>query len=112
LAKRLVAEELQTIAMHLDLLIQNGLTPPIENTERRLKFMPTTAWEANKETLAGKGVLSDDDWQSTAALFHAVANLRVVILDEPPGTKPGPTALQGIREQRILVGSLYETFLG
>jgi hypothetical protein len=111
-AKRLVGEELQTIAMHLELLTENGVTPPIERGERRVQFLPTSTWEANKETVATKGVLGDDDWVATAALFHTVAGLRMVILDEPPGTQLNSTIRERISEQRALVGSIYQTFSG
>jgi hypothetical protein len=112
LAKRLVAEELQSIAMHLDLLLANGVTPPTESAERRAKFMPTATWETHKEVLAGKGVLSDDDWQATAALFHSVAGLRMVIVEEPAGTHLSADVMRGVQEQRAFVASVYETFEG
>jgi hypothetical protein len=112
LAKRLVAEELQTIATHLELLITDGVTPPIESAERRMRFMPTSMWEANKQTLAAKNVMSDDDWLGTAALLHAVDSFRMVILEEPPGTQLSPQLQGRVREQRGLVGDTYETLRG
>jgi hypothetical protein len=112
LARRLVGEELQTIWMHLDGLIASGHTPRTESDERIARYMPTVAWEAHKETLAVKGALTDDEWIYVSSILHAVASLRLVILEQPPASTISADLRSKAEEQRGLVADVYETLTG
>jgi hypothetical protein len=71
-AKRLVSEELATIWIHLDGLVDRG-TALLPGEERRLLFMPTRAWDTHKGTVAEKGgvlkasKLADRGWGKAPA---------------------------------------------
>jgi hypothetical protein len=111
-AKRLVGEELQTIWMHLDGLIDRGTTPMPLSDERRAAFMPTRAWDTFKETLAQKGVISNDDWVQLSTALHAVTSLRVMILDEPPRTPLPPELREHVYNERAIVAGLCASITG
>jgi hypothetical protein len=106
MAKRLVGDDLSTIVIHLDGLIERG-TAPLSDEQRRAKFMPTSAWETHRETLAQKGAVSDDDWQELSSILHAVGSLRFMILELPPASPVPAHLMSGVREQRQLVADLH-----
>lgn len=73
-AKRLVVEELETVEMHLAMMIEHG--PPTED-EAEQAMLPATSWEAHKQTLALE--LSNELWSALAPTVHATASLRSVL---------------------------------
>jgi hypothetical protein len=112
LAKRLVSDELVTIWVHVDGLIASRRTPQRESPEARVRFMPTSAWETHKETLAQKGVLTDDAWIGLSAALHSVETLRLFLLEEPPNSPLSPDIRQKAVEQREVVAANYESLTG
>lgn len=80
--------------------------------ERRARFMPTEAWEAHKATLAQKGALSRDEWVALSSTLHAVGSLRLLVLDDTPGTPLSPEGLKGMAEQRVHLGDVYKLITG
>jgi hypothetical protein len=110
-AKRLVGDELSTIWLHLDGLIDHG-TAPLSDEQHRTKFMPTTAWDTYKETLAQKGATSEAEWTGLSSVLHAVNTLRFMVFEHEPKTQLPAPLLQQIREQRWLVAENYEGITG
>lgn len=84
IARRLVAEEVQGVWLHLRLLVDHRTTPryPLGVGETASEFLPTRAWEANRRTLAR--TLDDSTWWKLALVAHAAARLRMAFaLDTP-----------------------------
>ena len=110
-ARRLVGQELSLIASHLDGLINRGKAPRRTGLAAE-GFMPTTEWEAHKETLAQEEAVSDKVWEGLSTVLQAVGRLRLIVLELEPES-PLPPDLQGnVREQRELVALLYSMFVG
>ena len=110
-ARRLVGQELSLIAIHLDGLIGRGKAPRRTGLAEQ-GLMPTTEWEAHKETLAQEDAASDDVWEALSIVLQAAGRLRLMVLELEPGS-PLPPDLQGhVHEQREQVAVLYRMFMG
>jgi hypothetical protein len=103
-AKRLVAEELQTIWLNLKNLADAG-TAPTYPYGVDLDLLPTVAWEANKTTLARH--LSDDDWNELPTLMHAAFRLQQLYVRGEHGRPLTRDEIERNRELAATASELY-----
>ena len=104
-AKRLVAEELQLIYANIFGMLQANQTfGPLP--ESGAEFMPTTAWNTYKETLAQKGVMSDKQWRTLATCYQGLVAVRGMCLVTPPATELWPEMVENLKFQRAVVEDL------
>jgi len=97
---RLVADELHSLWLVVDLILERGqLLParlPGEDTEL---LFPTSSWHAHKAVLAR--ALRQKEWIALATVYAAVENMRPVMLRTPdlPLDAEGSLALTEMRDQ-------------
>lgn len=101
-ARRLVLEELETIEMHLRLLIENG-SIPLRDLDQ---LLPTTVWERHRDALAE--CLGDNDWAGVPAVMWSVARHRMILRDRPTGSPLTPDDLRNLVEAAELVHGVRE----
>jgi hypothetical protein len=109
-ARRLVADELDTIGNHLALMIRKGMWP-VPAFVNDAHFFPVAEWEQRKQRLA-EAVPDENTWVVLAAFQYSLRQLRARALHEDGG-KPLNQAeqahLQTMHDQaRVLHGVLGE----
>lgn len=110
-SKRLVAEELHTIWVHMTLLVEDGRTPTAMNDQTAARFLPTETWAAHREVLADDR-LSDDVWNVLPTLFSNAESLRFYLLSLPSGTPIPPEQLRIVAESAEQVAATYTYLTG
>jgi hypothetical protein len=109
-AKRLLLEELDTIALHYKSLVDRSQYPQPLSPARGALFLPTTAWEDNKRTLAA--ALSDDEWGALTPFMHTVSRARVLVLEATPRQPIEADRLIEFENGMELANGLYKMLAG
>jgi hypothetical protein len=109
-AKRLLLEELDTLALQHQLLVNQGHYPQPLSTARGASLFPTEAWEANKRTLAG--ALSDDEWAALSPVMHTAASSRLIVLEGEPLQPIEPHVRDALTKGVDAASSVYEMLAG
>jgi hypothetical protein len=109
-SRRLVAEELHTIWVHM-LVVEDGKTPTSTTEKTEARFLPTNTWAAHREVMADDA-LSDDAWNVLPMLFNNAESLRFYLLDQPGGTQLPADKLQLIDGSAAQVAEMYEYLTG
>ena len=97
---RLVADELHSLWLMVDLILERGQLPPARLPgEEAERLFSTDSWQAHKPVLA-RG-LRQEQWRALATVYAAVESMRVVILRTPdlPLDTEGSSALIEMRDQ-------------
>jgi hypothetical protein len=83
-AIRIVDAELYVVAIHLNQLAEFQAVPDnILKLEGERRFLPTTAWEENKDTLARH--LPQELWERLFELYAILEQMRFGVLLGQPG---------------------------
>jgi hypothetical protein len=107
-AKRLIAEELQTVWIDFDNLARDRRTPTsLVDPEA---FLPTQAWQAHKATLARH--LSDREWQELPLVAHAAGRLRVIYLGGERGRALTSEDVKWCADLRDAASRVYTSITG
>lgn len=97
---RLVADELHSLWLVVDLILERGQLPPerLPGEEAELLFS-TGSWHAHKAVLAR--ALRQERWIALATVYATVENMKLVILRTPdlPLEAEGSLALTELRDQ-------------
>jgi hypothetical protein len=107
-AKRLMAEEMDTLALHHALLVFDGRYPKLIGAAEF--FLPTITWEAYKRTLALG--LSDADWEELAPFMHSAGRVRLIVAGADPGSPVDTDTLGKVRNGAILARDLHDMLEG
>lgn len=107
-AKRLVAEEVETVALHHALLVRDGRYPGTR--EREHVLFPDRTWTTYKPTLALG--LDDDVWETLSAYMYSVPRARSHVGSAEPGSPIDPAIVEKLRESALVARELHETLTG
>jgi hypothetical protein len=114
-ARRLIAGELQLVAVHLEQASEQPATPRVRISDFQGQFLPDEVWLASRTQLAS--ALDDKQYVDLAGIYAAVAMLRLS-LDELGPLRPVPKRLKqqaGVLREKVaeayaeLVGMQLET---
>jgi hypothetical protein len=107
-ARRLVADELDTVANHLALMLRRDMWPVSEVMERA-RFLPNAEWERRKERLA-EAVNDENTWVVLASFQYTLGQLRARALGEPGAKRLEPTERERVQtmydQAKVLHGVL------
>jgi hypothetical protein len=87
-AKRLVALELETLRVHLELLVEENKVPSRPALGQVGFFLATEAWDAHKNLLAA--LLSDQEWRFVSAPYDVLPAVKLLIGAAEPETPVNP----------------------
>jgi hypothetical protein len=107
-AKRLMAEELDTLALHHALLVQERRHPVLVGAAKL--FMPLDTWDAYKRALALG--LPSADWEALAPFIHAAGRVRLLVAGAEPGTTIDAETLAGVQNGAVLARDLHAMLAG
>jgi hypothetical protein len=80
--RRLVLEEVETIQMHLEMILDEGRAPTHAPAS---ELFPTAQWEENRRVLAES--LSDAIWEPLPRYFHTLPRARELVTRAEPGAQ-------------------------
>ena len=107
-AIRLTMDELETVHLHQQLILDEGRYPSNRDVIDRL--MPTADWETHRGTLARE--LPDDQWESLARTMTSVASQRAIIKAGLEGEQIPEAVLIGARNGAALTADIYARIVG
>ena len=108
-SRRLVVDELDTLALHYALLATTKRFPLRRHDAQALLF-PTEAWEAEKRVLAR--ALPDNQWFMLATFMHSVPRIRAIAIDAEPEAPLQPEMIEQCRRGALLARELHQTLAG
>lgn len=107
-AKRLTMDELETIHLHQQLILNEGRYPSNRDVLDRL--LPTSDWETYRGVLARE--LEDDHWASLARMMHSVASQRATVAGGTEGGRISDDVREGLRSGAELSADIYTQIVG
>jgi len=106
-ARRLIAEELQSVLNHLDHMLKAGKYPRPDDLAG---FLPTSQWESGRVVLARH--IEDDRWGSLSPYVDSIHITREMV-DEAPRDVPIPEDIRKILvTDRELAAECYAALTG
>lgn len=109
-ARRLVADELDTVRNHLALMIRRGMWP-VPNFVESANFLPTVEWERRKDRLA-EAVSDENTWVVLASFEYSLAQLRARALGEQAGKQLQPIERERLQTMHDQATVLYGVLAG
>ena len=104
-ARRLIAAELHSIQLDLEILVRQRLTP-MSAMEPRI--LPVEVWNESRGVLA---LLPDKEWELLPRIYDGVVKLRRIVLSVPPNSGLSPVfardatdVVSVIRSARLRIG--------
>jgi hypothetical protein len=103
-ARRLVADELFTIALQYSILVEDRMTPN-ESSPMRANPLPSTSWEANRATLA-RG-LDERDWTDLPGFYARLEAYRSSLVASTAEQAIANEQIEFLRAELDLAASLH-----
>ena len=108
IAKRLMLEELDSLALQHALLASSGAYPLARAMEH---MFPTDIWEAEKRTLAA-GLTNEDHWEGLARFMHTLPRKRTLVASSQPHAPIESHLVEAFRNGALLARDLHGVLSG
>jgi hypothetical protein len=108
IAKRLMLEELDSLALHHALLAVAGAYPLARAMEH---MFPTQTWENEKRTLAA-GLVDEDHWAGLARFMHTIPRKRALVGSSQPHAPIEPHLIEAFRDGALIARDLHGVLSG
>jgi hypothetical protein len=109
-AKRLLLDELYTIALQAHLLAKAGVHPVESADQFGDAVLPTDAWDSEKRTLAEN--FPDETWYAVAAIMQSIPSVRMQVFHGSPGGPLPSRALTSLKETAEIALAAYQELGG
>jgi hypothetical protein len=107
-AKRLLLEELDTLALQLVMLIEEERYPQPLLVERRgARTSSSRPMRERASSARSAEQLDDDQWDAVARYMHTVPGTRALLLGAQPESPIPDARLQELQESALLASDLY-----